>query len=82
MAQNERPRPHGDPLRDIVEDNPVQRQSDAPPDSPARNDTTRNSDREEGRGSTANGIPAFDHDSGVKRRRQYDGGADLVSGMD
>jgi hypothetical protein len=47
MAQNERPRPHGDPLRDIVKDNPAQRQSDVPPDSPARKDRTRNSDREE-----------------------------------
>ena len=28
--ENERPRPHGDPLRDSVEDNAPQRQSDAP----------------------------------------------------
>jgi hypothetical protein len=82
MAQNERPRPHGDPLRDIVKDNPAQRQSDVPPDSPARKDRTRNSDREGGRGSTANGIPALDDDSGMKRRRQYDEGADLVSEID
>ena len=91
MAQkeNERPRPHGDPLRDTVEDNQAQRQSDAPgaesnPIAGERlSDLTGTSDRVGGRGSSANGIPAFDEDSGTERRRQYkDNDADLVSGID
>jgi hypothetical protein len=40
------------------------------------------SDREQGRGSSANGVPAFDEDAGGKRRKQYEEGADLVSGID
>jgi hypothetical protein len=87
--ENERPRPHGDPLRENVEDNPAQRQSDAPgPDAnpPAGDrvtDLTGANDRAGGRGSSANGVPAFDEDRGAERRRQYeDNDADLVSGID
>jgi hypothetical protein len=39
-------------------------------------------DRDGGRGSTANGVPVFDEDDGKLRRRQYENGADLVSGLD
>jgi hypothetical protein len=85
------PRPHGDklqgsarPERHNPEDNQAQVQSDAPPDvvggtgAPVRDE----SDRDGGRGSTANGVPAFDEDDGAQRRRQYKDGADLVSGLD
>lgn len=84
MAQeSKRPTPHGDPLENVIEDNPAQRQSDAPSDaaSGARRDEVRGtSDRSEGRGSSGNGIPASDEDAGGLRRRQYEDGADLVSG--
>ena len=80
--EHERPNPHGDPLRDEIEENPAQRQSDAPGPDPTDvvGDATTTSDRARGRGSSANGIPAFDKDSGRERRRQYkDNDADLVS---
>jgi hypothetical protein len=48
------------------------------PGSPVRQET----DRDRGRGSTANGVPAFDEDDGKLRKRQYRDGADLVSGLD
>jgi hypothetical protein len=82
---DERPRPHGDPLRDEVEGNAAQRQSDAPGADSSSVVTDRagqGSDRENSRGSTANGVPAFDDDAGEKRRKQYDEGAGLVSGID
>jgi hypothetical protein len=92
MAQheeNERPRPHGDPLRENVEDNAAQRQSDSPgPDSTSIpgervGDFTEASDRAGGRGSSANGVPAFDEDGGAERKRQYEeNGAGLVSRID
>jgi hypothetical protein len=77
--QTEQPRPHGDPLeREIVEPNPAQRQTDAPPDvvgtdmveEPVQN------------GSTANGVPAYDDADGQRRKKQYDDGAGLVSRID
>jgi len=87
--EDERPRPHGDPLRDNVEDNPAQRQSDSPgPDSSSigaerPDDLTGANDRAGGRGSSANGIPAFDEDGGEERKRQYkDNDAGLVSRID
>jgi hypothetical protein len=85
--QNEPSRPHGDPLEDVVSGNPEenrgQRNSDAPPDGTAdRRDRVSNSDRADGRGSDANGVPAFDEADGAQRKRQYDEGADLVSGID
>ncbi len=91
MAQQEqeRPRPHGDPLRDNVEDNPAQRQSDAPglesnPVAGERpGDLTGANDRAGGRGSSANGVPSFDEDQGAERRRQYEeNGAEIVSRID
>lgn len=81
------PRPHGDKLGPAVanprndrEDNQAQVQSDAPPD--AVGGVGEESDREGGRGSTANGVPAFDEDDGALRKRQYKDGATLVSGID
>ena len=86
--QSERPRPQGDPLDDAVvenrEDNRAQRDSDAPPDATVDEDSDRlnNSDRADGRGSDANGVPAFDDADGQRRRNLYDEGADLVSRID
>lgn len=78
------PRPHGDklggparPQRNNPDDNQAQVQSDAPPDV-----VGEESDRDGGRGSTANGVPVFDEDDGAQRKRQYRDGADLVSGLD
>ena len=81
--------------RNNPEDNQSQVQSDASPDvvggmgRPARNEadegggpSREESDRDRGRGSTANGVPAFDEDDGAQRKRQYKDGATLVSGLD
>lgn len=89
--EKEAPRPHGDNLKDVAgnprnnpEDNQAQVQSDAPPDAVGgmggggREET----DRDDGRGSTANGVPAADEDAGALRKRQYKDGAELVSGID
>ena len=88
--EKEPPRPHGDKLGASVgnprhdrEDNQAQVQSDAPADAvgggaPAREE----SDRDGGRGSDANGVPAFDEADGAQRKRQYKDGATLVSGLD
>ena len=73
------------PMRDVGEENRAQRRSDAPPDTSVetgRGDIIEETDRDDGRGSTANGIPAFDEDAGKKRRRQYKDGAGLVSETD
>jgi hypothetical protein len=87
----EAPRPHGDKLKDAAdnsrnnpEDNQAQVQSDAQPDAVGGIGGGRReeSDRDEGRGSTANGVPAFDEDDGAQRKRQYKDGAELVSGID
>jgi hypothetical protein len=86
--QNERPRPHGDPLEDLVEmnseDNRAQAQSDAAPDATGEphGDRLNNSDRADGRGSDANGIPAFDEADGEARKKLYRDGAELVSKID
>lgn len=48
------------------------------PGAPVREEN----DRERGRGSTANGIPAFDEDEGEIRKKLYREGADLVSRID
>ena len=81
--QKERPRPHGDPLTEEVEPNQAQRQSDAPPDATAGPDKLRGtSDRADGRGSTANGVPEFDEDAGAERKKLYKEGAGLVSRID
>ncbi len=82
--QNERPDPHGDPLEDIVDANPeenrAQRDSDAPADATV--EPGELSDRTEGRGSDANGVPAFDEADGEKRKALYRDGAELVSKID
>lgn len=83
--RHERHKPQGDPLREVIEENRAQQQSDAPRDTSVeqgRGRVLENTDRDEGRGSTANGIPRFDEDSGKQRRKQYEDGAELVSGMD
>lgn len=103
--QNERPRPHGDPLEEVVdtadshegvgagagsheeivdrnpEENRAQARSDAAPDASGepRGDRLNNSDRADGQGSDANGIPAFDEADGDLRKKQYGDGAVLVS---
>ena len=82
--------------RNNPEDNQAQVQSDASPDvvgamgPPVKDEsdtdrigpTREETDRDRGRGSTANGVPAFDEDDGALRKRQYRDGADLVSGLD
>jgi hypothetical protein len=86
--QDERPRPHGDPLQDVVAQNPEENQaqasSDAAPDatSDPGEDRSNTSDRAEGRGSDANGVPAFDEADGEARRKLYEKGAVLVSRID
>ena len=87
MAQQNEPlKAHGDPLEQVIanpEDNRGQRDSDGPPDAAAdRSDRFNNSDRADGRGSDANGVPAFDEADGAQRKRQYDEGAGLVSRID
>lgn len=87
-VENERPRPQGDPLENVIHDNPeanqAQRQSDATPEETGDGDRAYRglSDRARPRGSSANGIPEFDEDSGAQRKRQYDEGAEIVSGTD
>jgi hypothetical protein len=89
--QDERPRPHGDPLEELVEgnaeenteENRAQAHSDASPDAfgEPRGDMNQ-SDRADGRGSDANGIPAFDEAEGEARKKRYRDGAVLVSKID
>ena len=86
--EREPPRPHGDKLnpstgdsRNDQDENQAQTQSDASPDavgSGGREESTRDG----GRGSSANGVPAFDESDGAQRKRQYKDGAELVSGLD
>lgn len=88
--EKEAPRPHGHNLGEAAgkpnsnsEDNHAQVRDDAQPDATGgigrgREDT----DRDEGRGSTSNGVPASDEDDGALRKRQYKNGAELVSGID
>jgi hypothetical protein len=86
--QSERPRPHGDPLnKEVVntaEENRAQRDSDASPDALSEPGDRRvnNSDRADGRGSDANGVPEFDEADGERRRKLYDEGAEIVSRID
>jgi hypothetical protein len=92
--QDERPRPHGDPLENVVAQNPEENQaqanSDAAPDATTAadantdpgDDRSNTSDRADGRGSDANGVPAFDEADGEARRKLYEKGAVLVSRID
>ena len=66
--QKNPPRPHGDKLDNAIHDNSEQNRE--------------LSDRARGAGSDANGIPEFDEDDGGARRKRYDDGAKLVSGID
>jgi hypothetical protein len=80
------PRPHGDKLgignaTPDIEENLGQASSDAPTDAVGVGGREEN-DREGGRGSDANGVPAFDEADGAQRKRQYKDGATLVSGLD
>lgn len=83
--QNESLKRHGDPLEEVVgastEDNGAQRQGDAPPAEAIEGNTP--SDRAEGRGSDANGIPAFDEADGEHRKKLYrESEATIVSRID
>ena len=77
--QDERPRPHGDPLQDVVAQSPEDNQAQASSDARLVADATSNpgedrsntSDRADGRGSDANGVPAFDEADGDARRKLY-----------
>jgi len=88
MPEEKEPsRPHGDKLaaavgnpRNDADDNQAQVQSDAPPDAVGAG-RREESDRDGGKGSTANGLPVSDEDDGALRKRQYKDGADLVSGI-
>ena len=85
--QSERQKPQGEPFEGVVgsnpEENQAQRNSDAPPDAVAElNGEVENSDRAHGRGSDANGIPAFDDADGENRKKLYRDGATLVSRID
>jgi hypothetical protein len=75
----------GDPIRRNPEENNAQANSDAPPDAVgagAGRDYTEQSDRARGRGSDANGTPAFDEADGELHRKHYRSGAELVSKID
>ncbi len=88
MAQHsERPRSQGNSLEDALEsapdENRAQAQRDAPPDATAAiGQQSGNSDRADGKGSDANGIPAFDEAAGEERKKLYRDGATLVSRID
>ena len=82
--QKEPPRPHGDPLDEVVdrgnvEQNAAQRQSDATNDAASLGGVEQPT---AGTTSDANGIPAGDEADGAKRRKQYGEGAELVSRID
>jgi hypothetical protein len=66
------------------EENASQRQSDAPPDAVAAREVSpiESSDADMGRGSDANGTPAFDEVEGEERRKLYEKGVTLVSKID
>ena len=67
-----------------VEENAAQRQSDAPADAVAERggDLVETSDRADGAGSSANGVPAAEDADGERRRKLYEEGATLVSRID
>ena len=81
-----RPGPGGDPLQRNPEDNREQAKSDATADEVGDRldpDFAQQSDRAEGRGSDANGIPEFDEAEGEERRNRYDRtGSRIVSRID
>ncbi|HXW07204.1 MAG TPA: hypothetical protein VD833_18355 [Vicinamibacterales bacterium] len=50
--KSSRPKPHGDPLQEVVEDNRAQQESDAPPDATVDPETSRGFE-EKGHDNTA-----------------------------
>jgi hypothetical protein len=74
-------RPNHETTAQPPEENAAQRQSDAPADA-AGGGPLESSDRDGGRGSDANGTPAFDEVEGEERRKLYEKGATLVSRID
>jgi hypothetical protein len=81
-----RPGPGGDPMQRNPEDNPEQARSDATQDEVGGRldpDFAEQSDRADGRGSDANGIPEFDETAGDERKRLYkDANSTIVSRID
>jgi hypothetical protein len=81
-----RPGPGGDPMQKNPEGNPAQAKSDATTDEGANRldpDFTQQSDRADGRGSDANGIPEFDEAEGEARKTRYrETGSPIVSRID
>jgi hypothetical protein len=81
-----RPGPGGDPMQRNPEDNPAQARSDATADEVGDRldpDYTEQSDRAEGRGSDANGLPEFDEAAGEDRKKAYKkSGSPIVSRID
>lgn len=84
--QTRRPGPGGDPMQRNPEDNPAQARSDATQDEVGGRldpDFTQQSDRADGRGSDANGIPEFDETEGEQRKQRYrETGSPIVSRTD
>jgi hypothetical protein len=80
----EQTRKAGDAASHNVEENIAQRQSDAAPEAVAEGDgaLVETSDRADGLGSSANGVPAADDADGERRRKLYENGATLVSRID
>ena len=77
--QHDRERPHGDPLKhEVVEENRAQRESDAPDDAVAQ-ESVREDARKD---SDSSGLRSSDDSEGERRRKLYDGGAELVSKID
>ncbi|HWK11931.1 MAG TPA: hypothetical protein VNR64_17855 [Vicinamibacterales bacterium] len=81
-----RPGPGGDPMQRNPEENPAQARSDATQDEGGDGrdpDWTQQSDRADGRGSDANGIPEFDETEGQERKKLYERtGSPIVSRID
>jgi hypothetical protein len=81
--QKQPPRPHGDPLEEEIvnndESNPAQRQSDATGDAVSLGGVEEPT---AGTTSDANGISAGDEADGVRRKKLYANGAELVSRID
>ena len=71
--QDEQPRPHGDPLEKVIRDKIPHGEG---------TDSRNSSDRVRGHRSSASGVPEFDEDAGKQRRKQFDEGAEIVSGID
>jgi hypothetical protein len=85
--QKDPPRPHGDILERPVEDNPAQRQSDAPPDATVDPDVYDRLDRARraasaGQPSPGDQVPSAPDDEDTTRRKLYEEGATEVRKID